>query len=87
MSSSVFELVEVILKESRQLEEKTLISLIVGFLEREFSSGGNRVSKIFVQIESDDMDRFLANQEEIAETLSRLLSIAEELIDAANDQA
>ena len=45
------------------------------------------MSKIFVQIESDDMDRFLANQEENAETLSRLLSIAEELIDAANDQA
>lgn len=45
------------------------------------------MSKVFIQVDTDDMDRFLAQQEEIAETLSRLLSIAEELIDAANDQA
>jgi hypothetical protein len=43
------------------------------------------MSKIFVQIESDDMDRFLVQQEEIAETLSRLLAIVEGLVDEAND--
>ena len=43
------------------------------------------MSKIFIQVDSDDMDRFLVQQEEIAETLSRLLAIVEGLVDEAND--
>ena len=43
------------------------------------------MSKIFIQVDSDDMDRFLNQQEEIAETLSRLLAIVEGLVDEAND--
>lgn len=43
------------------------------------------MSKIFIQVDSDDMDRFLNQQEEIAETLSRLLSIIEGLVDEASN--
>lgn len=44
------------------------------------------MSKIFIQVEGEDMDRFLNQQDEIAETLSRLLSIIEGLVgEASND--
>ena len=43
------------------------------------------MTKIYVQVDPEDLDRFVQVQEEIAETLSRFLMIAEELLDEKED--
>jgi len=43
------------------------------------------VTKIYVQVDPEDLDRFVELQEEIADMLSRFLIIAEELLDEKED--
>ena len=43
------------------------------------------MTKIYVQVDPEDLDRFVQVQEEIADMLSRFLAIAEELCDEKKD--
>lgn len=43
------------------------------------------MTKIYVQVDPEDLDRFVRVQEEIADMLSRFLMIAEELLDEKED--
>lgn len=47
--------------------------------------GDSPLTKIYVQVDPEDLDRFVHVQEEIADMLSRFLTIAEELLDEKED--